>query len=146
MKTWKRAIRIVLQGLVVWLVPFTISLPFFEQGALKVDIFAFKTLMMLVSSTVGLWLLSRSIAESDRRPHIAGLFIGMVWLAINWALDFAILLPISDMSVLDYLFSTGLRYLHMPVAGFFMGIAVVRCQQEASQNLNSCTERREVNV
>ncbi len=136
----------ILQGLVVWLVPFTIALPFIEQGALKIDIFAFKTLMMLVSSTVGLWLLSRSIAKSDRRPHFAGLFIGLVWLAINWALDFAILLPMSNMSVLDYFFSTGLRYLHMPVAGFFMGIAVVRYQQEASQNLNSFTEAREVNV
>lgn len=120
-----RLTHIILSGLVVWAVPFLVSMPFFDRGGnLLIDIFAFKTLMILVSSLIGLWLLARFLGKSQTKQHHTGLAIGLIWLGINWVLDFLILLPLQGIGPQEYFLATGLRYLHMPFAGFFMGLAL----------------------
>ncbi|MEQ8352203.1 MAG: hypothetical protein RH862_12010 [Leptospiraceae bacterium] len=115
----------LLGGLAVWAVPFLVSLPFFSKtGQLQIDIFAFKTIMILVSSFVGLWILSAVLPAIQSAQY--GMQIGATWMVLNWALDYLILLPLNDMTIQEYLFSTGLRYLHIPLSGYFMGVAMMR--------------------
>lgn len=117
--------KALLGGLIVWVVPFVVSLPFHDQsGNLIIDIFAFKTLMILVSSATGLFLLARQIPRFQPSFARNGLMLSLIWLGLNWALDFLILIPLSGMSLSEYFLSTGLRYLHMPMSGFFIGMAL----------------------
>ena len=117
--------RALLGGLIVWVVPFAVSLPLHDQsGNLVIDIFAFKTLMILVSSATGLFLLARQIPGFEPSFAKNGLILSLIWLGLNWALDFLVLIPLSGMSVSEYFLSTGLRYLNMPLSGFFIGLAL----------------------
>ncbi|MCB1174314.1 MAG: hypothetical protein KDK39_12145 [Leptospiraceae bacterium] len=123
----KQAGRAVIGGLVVWALPFGISLVFYDQtSTLLIDIFAFKTLMMIVSALVGLTLLARQIPAMSPPYKSKATLLTLIWLLINWLLDFVILLPLAGMNSRDYFLSTGLRYLQMPLSGFFMGLALDR--------------------
>ncbi len=51
----------------------------------------------------------------------SGVAIGGYWLAINWVLDFLILLPISGMSAGAYFYDIGLRYLLIPIMAVAIG-------------------------
>ncbi len=50
-----------------------------------------------------------------------GVLLGSIWLIINWGLDFAILIPISKMSIDNYFYEIGLRYLCMPILTIAFG-------------------------
>lgn len=115
-------LRVPLTGLIVWLVPFLVAIPFYTPaGELRTDIFLFKTVMRLVSAPLGLGLLSYHLRRLPGNYLRGGLVAGLVWLVINWALDFAVLLPLSGMSLSDYFVQIGLGYLVMPITGYFMG-------------------------
>jgi hypothetical protein len=118
-------IRIMSYGFLVWLIPFAVAIPFHSRdGKLLTDIFLFKTVMILVGSLTGSLLLASLAIRISGKTLPTLLYTGLIWLVINWGLDFLILLPMSKMSVSDYLIQIGLGYLTMLIIAFAIGKAV----------------------
>ena len=108
-----------------WLVPFVVGFFFYNQeGQLRIDIFLFKSIMIVVGSVTGALFLSLYFRKVTERYCREGILIGLIWLAINWALDFGVLIPMSGMDVGTYAAQIGLRYLMIPVFSVMLGCAL----------------------
>ncbi len=107
-----RALKIIIFGFLTWLIPFIVAMFFYAPGGeLLIDIFTFKTIMIIVSSlcaTILLVLLFLTIFNNFIRE---GIIIGSGWLILNWVLDALILLPMNGMDLTTYFSQIGLRYL-----------------------------------
>jgi hypothetical protein len=118
-------IRVIVYGVVAWLVPFLASFAFYTpQGQLSIDVFLFKSIMIVVGSiTAALLLLShfKPIRENYLRE---GILVGVVWLALNLLLDVLVLLPMSGMPLREYFTRIGLGYIVMPVMAILVGAAL----------------------
>ncbi|PJZ53279.1 hypothetical protein [Leptospira adleri] len=120
-------VRILSYGFLVWLIPFAVAIPFHTRdGKLLTDIFLFKSVMILVGSLTGSFLLASLAIRIEGKTLPTLLFTGLIWLVINWGLDFLILLPMSKMSVSDYSIQIGMGYLTMLIVAFALGRAVDR--------------------
>lgn len=112
----------LLYGFLVWLIPFIAAVPFYTpEGEPLIDIFLFKTIMILVGALAGVGLLVRyfkTVTENYLRESVR---IGGLWLVMNWALDFAVLLQLNPMSLSAYFGEIGLRYLTIPIISIGMG-------------------------
>jgi hypothetical protein len=120
-------VYLLLFGFLSWLIPFLASIPFYSsQGVLLVDVFLFKSIMIVVGSLVGtvlmVWLFLR-IREGYLRE---GILIGFTWLIINWVMDWLVLLPMSGMDVSTYFSQIGIRYLVIPIIAVSMGFVLER--------------------
>ena len=113
-------------GFLSWLVPFVVSFLFFDRtGQLLIDRPLFKSIMVVVGGGIGTWLLAvafRRMTPSWR----TGLTLGGFWLAINLALDLAVLVPFTKMPLALYFTDIGLRYLLIPIIATAMGIVAAR--------------------
>ncbi|MEE8576177.1 MAG: hypothetical protein V3T31_02880 [candidate division Zixibacteria bacterium] len=109
-------------GFLTWLIPFAVAIPFYSKdGQLLIDIFLFKSIMMIVGAAAGalfMVLYFKKVTESFLRE---GLWLGLIWLVINLILDFAVLLPLANMSASDYITQIGLRYLIIPIFSSTIG-------------------------
>ena len=115
--------EIILPGILSWLIPFIVSFLFYTRdGKLGVDIFLFKSIMLVLSTLVGCTLLIRFYNRAQGEPIRLGITVGLSWLSINWLLDFLILLPMSKMSYSDYMIQIGLRYIMIPIISISLGI------------------------
>jgi hypothetical protein len=54
------------------------------------------------------------ICQIEKDHLKEGIWLGVVWLGLNWLLDLVCLLPLSKMPYLQYFKEIGLRYLVMP--------------------------------
>ncbi len=110
-----------LPGFLTWLVPFAVSFLFVDSsGHWIVPQPLFKSIMVVVFGGFGTLLLLaafRRIAPTLR----SGLALGCFWLAINLILDVIVLVPLTGMSVRDYVYDIGLRYLLIPIIATAMG-------------------------
>ncbi|MEZ5776065.1 MAG: hypothetical protein R3D33_15575 [Hyphomicrobiaceae bacterium] len=113
-------------GVLSWLLPFAASVPFFDSsGTLLVAQPLFKSLMVVIGGGIGVALLV--VAFRRLVPGVAsGLGIGLFWLALNLALDLAVLVPMNGMTVPAYLADIGLRYLLLPIVATGMGLVAGR--------------------
>lgn len=115
-------LKTILYGILVWLVPFIIAIPFYSpEGALLVDVHFFKTIMILTGGVIGAILLIRLFSEISDQYVRKGWMIGGIWLVINWILDIGILLPLNGMDFSTYFGEIGLRYLMIPVMSVMAG-------------------------
>lgn len=115
-------VKIILYGILVWLVPFVIAIPFYSpDGMLLVDEYLFKTVMILSGGGTGAILLVLLFREIKQDYVKKGVIIGLVWLVINWLLDIGILLPLSGMDISTYLNQIGLRYFMIPIMSIMAG-------------------------
>ncbi|TGK42429.1 hypothetical protein [Leptospira andrefontaineae] len=120
-------VRVLSFGFLVWLVPFVVAMGFFSpERKLLVDMFTFKTVMLLVGTATGSYLLFLLSKRIQRPAFKTFLFIGAIWLIENWILDFVILLPLSGMSVSDYFVQIGLRYVQILFVAAAIGAAIDR--------------------
>ncbi|EPG80729.1 hypothetical protein LEP1GSC048_1256, partial [Leptospira santarosai serovar Shermani str. 1342KT] len=86
-------IRIFSYGFLVWLIPFIVAISFHSRdGKLQTDLFLFKTVMLLVGNFTGCVLLTSLALKISGKKFSILLNTGFIWLAINWGLDFLILL------------------------------------------------------
>jgi hypothetical protein len=108
-------------GILSWLIPFAAAFAIFGPGGkLMVPQPLFKSAMVVIGSTAGVYLLVRAFRRVQ--PGFSnGLMLGLYWLAINLVLDFLVLLPISKMKPIDYLMDIGVRYLALPIIAAGMG-------------------------
>ena len=117
----------IVGGVLVWGVPFAASMLFYDRnGELTVDVFLFKSIMIVLSVGFGGWLLLRTLGRRSAPTAYQGLVVGVVWMVINWGLDAMVLLPLTGMGIGRYAAGIGLRYFAMPIQGALLGAALER--------------------
>jgi uncharacterized membrane protein YpjA len=128
----KKLLKVLLLGFLTWLVPFVFSCLFFsKEGQLLIDMFLFKTIMIVLFSFLGALLLIRYFKGITGDYLKEGIIVGVAWLMINWILDFVVLIPIARMGVVTYFTQIGLRYLMIPTMSIAMGYLVeIKCKSE----------------
>lgn len=110
-------------GAVTWLVPFLAAVLLMDRsGTPRIPVDLFKSLMVVVGAAVGAWCLIR-VRRSPKNVRRPGWQIGGAWFAINVALDIAILLPLTDMPLDDYVMQIGVRYLTIPIMAVAIDVA-----------------------
>ena len=123
-----RYVRIALLGAATWLIPFLLSFMLYKpEGGFIVDIFLFKTIMIVVGSAVGAALLVLYFREVKQKFLLEGITVGFSWFVINIVLDVIILLPMygNPVEIFDsYLAEIGLRYLMITSMAIAMGFAL----------------------
>ncbi|OIO21452.1 hypothetical protein COV61_05235 [Candidatus Micrarchaeota archaeon CG11_big_fil_rev_8_21_14_0_20_47_5] len=104
-------------GLLIWLIPFIAGFLFFDASTQKltIDETFFKSIMIVLSCFVGVFLLLKYFAKVKEKYLQEAVAISIIWLAINWLLDFVILLPMSKMDAATYFMQIGMRYLMVPI-------------------------------
>lgn len=111
-------------GLLTWLLPFLLAIPLYSpEGEPLYDIFLIKSIMIVFSAAVGTFLIVIWFRGVHARYLREGALLGGVWLLINWALDAAVLLPLSGMDAGTYMAEIGLRYLTIPIIAVGIGYA-----------------------
>jgi hypothetical protein len=122
-----RSIRLIVLGFITWLVPFILSFGFYDRtGNLSVSYGFFKSVMIVVSSLTGMWMLIYHLNFIHKNFVREGFITGISWLAINYILDLLVLVPMSGMSVGQYFLTIGLGYLQIPVVCLAVGMIVQR--------------------
>jgi hypothetical protein len=115
-------LKILLFGFLTWLIPFVSGFFFYSrEGQLLIDIFLFKSIMIVVASITGASLLMLYFRALEKDYLREGITVGLVWFTINILLDLVALVPMSGMSIGDYFAQIGLRYLIIPTMGIAMG-------------------------
>ena len=118
----KKEVKIILFGILSWLIPFIISFFFYSKdGQPKIDVFLFKSIMIVVGAITGATLLVLYFKKIKKDYLKEGIIIGIDWLIINIVLDLIILIPMSGMTTGTYFAQIGLRYLIIPIMSISMG-------------------------
>ena len=114
---WK---RIVGYGVVLWLVPFAISLLLFGIHESHRALFeSLITVIGVASAVAGSLLYFRKAPEAGLTP---GVTVGIAWAVISILIDLPIFLPVFHMALPDYAADIALSYLAFPI--ITTGIAV----------------------
>jgi CDP-diglyceride synthetase len=122
------AMRVVLLGLLSWLIPFAAGFLLFAVK--KANAILFTTLMYLVVLVTAGVLLSWYFRKRKLSVR-EGLLVGAGWLAINLVLDYPMFAfgPMK-MTALAYYSEIGLAYLTFPVFGLLVGLlAKAHCER-----------------
>jgi hypothetical protein len=123
----KRTARLLLYGALTWLVPFLAAVPFYGPGGdLLVDASLFKSVMVVVGGVMGALLLVLWFDGVHAHHLREGAVVGGVWLAMNWALDLLVLVPLAGMDIAAYFAQIGLRYLLIPTMAIAIGYSTGR--------------------
>ena len=121
----KIILKIVLFGFIAWLIPFLAAFPFYTpDGKLTVDIFLFKSIMVVVGSITAAVLLILYFKKINAAYLKEGIIVGVVWFVMNILLDVLVLLPMSGMSFPNYFVQIGLGYLAMPAMSVAVGASL----------------------
>lgn len=127
--------KIMALGITIWLVPFVVSLLFYNPaGELTTDIVAFKTVMLLVSQATGalvIWYFFRSVKTQFVST---GLLVGLAWLVINWLLDILVLVGLFGQPFPQYFIQTGARYLAIPITTLLVGLVAGQVYSQCQIN------------
>jgi len=99
-------------GLIVWVVPYISAIPLL--GLMERDPIFFKTIMIIIGGLIGAICVILYFSKVDKNYLSEGIMLGVIWMALNWLLDFVALLPLSKMPYGQYFKEIGLRYLVMP--------------------------------
>jgi len=121
----KKYLKNFLYGFLSWLIPFVISIFFYgKEGGLSIDIFLFKTIMIVIGSITSAFLLISYFKKINTAYLKEGIIVGAIWFSMNILLDLLILIPMSEMAISDYFTQIGLRYLVIPVTCITIGIVL----------------------
>jgi hypothetical protein len=112
-------------GFLSWLIPFLTSLLFYtREGGLTIDIFLFKSVMIVVGSVTAAFLIVSYFKAINADYLKEGIVLGLTWLGINILLDLLILVAMFGMPAGDYFTQIGLRYVVIPVMTITVGAAL----------------------
>jgi len=118
----KNTLRLLLLGLMTWAIPFFAAFFFMDQtGQLSIDMYLFKTIMIIVGGITGAFAIVLYFKKHENRYLNQGVISGLVWFIINVILDLVTLVPMSKMSYSDYFNQIGLRYLMIPIMCIMVG-------------------------
>jgi hypothetical protein len=112
-------------GFLSWLIPFMASFLFYtREGGLIIDIFLFKSIMIVVGSITAAFLLISYFRNIDAEYFKEGVALGLSWFSINILLDLLTLVAMFGMPAEDYFTQIGLRYIVIPVMTITVGAAL----------------------
>lgn len=115
--------RRLIAGVLSWLVPFLAAVPFYSRDrTLAIDLVIFKSIMIVVASVTAAILIVWFFKSVSRSYTHEAVITGLVWLAMNWALDAIVLVGILGMAVGDYITQIGIRYLMIPAIVIAAGV------------------------
>ena len=120
----KKYLKNVFYGFLAWLIPFVTSFLFYSKEGLTIDIFLFKSIMIVVGSISSVILLVSYFKKISTAYLKEGIIVGIVWFGISILLDLLILVPMSGMSIADYFMQIGIRYLSMPAMSIAIGASL----------------------
>jgi hypothetical protein len=117
MSSFKKISFTVALAVLVWLIPFVASIPFFNtSGVLVVNFWLFKLIMVLCLCLVtffGFRLLHKKLIENT-------ILLSVYTIIINTLLDILILIPIAKYSITDYILQIFSIYIiFIPVSIYF---------------------------
>lgn len=120
--TQKQIIRLLFLGFFSWLIPFAVSLLFYNSsGELSIQYATFKSIMIATGTISGCFLLFRYF-DTVRSDYVMnGFTVGLSWLALNILLDAVVLIPMMKTTFSNYFLSIGLGYLAIPAISIAMG-------------------------
>ncbi len=126
MVSWRRAL---LFGFFVWLVAFLVAFAIFQIRESSRPLF--ESIMPVVLATATVFFAQRYFIHVGARFRREGLFLGLVWMGVNVAIDVPLMLSPSPMQMTlgEYLADIGLTYAMIPVITAGMGL--VRAQGTA---------------
>lgn len=81
----------------------------------------FKGIITVVGVSSGSYLLYRYFQAVTAEYVRQGVTVGLLWMAINLVLDFIFLVPMSKLTLTDYLLTIGISYLAIPPIAICMG-------------------------
>ncbi len=116
----KRILKILLFGSLVWLILFIIGFlifPLYQSQNLL-----FKTIMVIAGALVGMGMLILYYRKVESNFTLEGIWVGVIWLAVNIILDLIVLVGIFENPLGEYFIGTGLRYLNIPVMSIGVGL------------------------
>jgi hypothetical protein len=118
--------KLVLYGIILWVVPFVASFLFFdmETQELTIDETFFKSIMIVLSALLGVALLVDYFKGVKKDFVMQGAVAGFSWAAISWVLDIIILVPMMDGDLVTYFMQVGMRYLIAPIMAVGIGKAL----------------------
>ncbi|MBP2133046.1 uncharacterized SAM-binding protein YcdF (DUF218 family) [Methanomicrobium sp. W14] len=115
----------VISGVLIWLICFLLSLPFYSENGLNIDIFVFKSIMIVSGSIAGALLLVWYYKCIDSDFFMSGVIFGTVVLFADWVLDLVVLCALFGEDPLTWFGTVGVRYLSIPAmsiaAGYIAG-------------------------
>jgi hypothetical protein len=112
-------------GFLSWLVPFITSFLFYtREGELTIDIFLFKSIMIVVGSVTAAFLMISYFKAINADYFKEGVVLGLTWFGMNILLDLVILVAMFGMPAGDYFTQIGLRYVVIPVMCITVGAAL----------------------
>jgi hypothetical protein len=118
-------LRNILYGFLAWLIPFVASFLFYtREGGLTIDIFLFKSIMIVVGSISAAFLLISYFKKINADYFKEGIIVGLTLFGINILLDLLVLIPMSGMLIADYFTQIGIRYLVIPAMCIAVGTAL----------------------
>ena len=121
----KKYQRNILYGFLAWLIPFIASFLFYtREGGLTIDIFLFKSIMIVVGTFSAAILLVSYFKRVNADYLKEGAIVGLTWFGISILLDLVVLIPMSGMSIADYFAQIGIRYLAIPAMCIAVGAAL----------------------
>ncbi len=121
--------KTTLLGLMIWAVPFMTGFFFYDQtGQLNVNIFFFKSVMIVVLTAVSALAIHWSFKPINNSFTKHGILIGAIGLVVVFLLDAMVLIPMTGMTVAQYMAEIGLRYLIIPIMAVSSGLLLHRHQ------------------
>jgi hypothetical protein len=114
-------LKIVIFGVLVWLIPFLVSFLIFPLKTSMEPLF--ESIMSIILTLMVVTLSYYYLKNIKVNLVKEGIIIGTVWFVINIAIDLVMFLPPSpmQMSFADYMMDIGLTYVMIPVITIGMG-------------------------
>lgn len=123
--------RWLLVSFLIWLLPFLASMPFFNrEGQLIVNFWIFKTLMVaiMVATAIGgfRWFYRSTTYETGDWRAFS--LLGAGTMGLNIALDSLTVIPLTNMSLVDYSSQVGVWYGLIVVVSLASGLRLQAAQ------------------
>ncbi len=120
-------------GALLWVIPYVTAIPLLPL--MQRDVAFFKTIMIVEGTAVGAVLAViyfQNLRLAAPRGYLReGIVLALVWIVLNWLLDFIALLPFTQQPLDRYFIEIGLRYL--AIAALTVPIGYVLSRRELSQ-------------
>jgi hypothetical protein len=118
--------KIFVYGFLTWLVPFLFSFLFVgEGGAMRIDQTLFKSIMVVVGASVGIFYLVNYFRDVNDGYVKVAIAVGLLWLAINLGLDLIlVVVGFFPYTISAYFTDIGIRYLVIPIFAYGIGVSL----------------------
>ncbi|MCD4820487.1 MAG: hypothetical protein K8R11_00055 [Methanococcoides sp.] len=121
-------LKMVLFGLIVWLIPFIVSFAFMDRnGNFLIAETFFKSIMIVTGGIVGVVLAIQYFKGIETDFVKEGVFLGTIWLVVNLGIDLSMVYAgFFPMTIIQYFTDIGMRYLIMPIYTIGMGYILMQ--------------------